>query len=608
ATVATRAAVRTARPPDRLTALLPWGIAALAIIAALWGWAARPKPPGTSQQYIRLGDGTNVGEEIAFLNLSPDGSTIVFRDNSQNGRLWLKRRGALTPVVVPGTERANYPTFSPDGQWIAFIADGRLKKIRLDGGAAVTLADSALGGFGGVAWMGDGTLTFVGPQFGVISRVSVSGGAPAHVLDDTAVAGFGFGGLAPLPKGRGLLFTVCNSGCVTMAVHVLDLRTRAHHLVLDNVSKASYLPSGELLYIRRDGAALVAPFDLSTLEISGAAVPVLEDVNVSSFLLANLAWSLNGTLVYVQGTGASNETELVRVDRRGNATLVDSSWHGDFNSFALAPDGRRVAVGVGSVSGALSIWLRSLAPGPFTRLTFGGGDRRPAWSSDGRIVAYVHDTLNASVVFARRVDGSGPEHLLARLDRQVQEVTWSPRGDWLVLRTDNGSAGAGDLVGIRTNGDTTPVSLVNSSYSEMHPAVSPDERWIAYVSNESGLNEVYVRPFPATNTARWQVSSGGGEGPRWSPDGRELYFAANNSVMAASLRVTPTFEVTAVHRLFDLPVAVYAWDTFHPSWNVLPNGQGFLMLRNRRSIEVQQVSRVVYMENWFADVRARMAH
>ena len=170
------------------------------------------------------------------------------------------------------------------------------------------------------------------------------------------------------------------------------------------------------------------------------------------------------------------------------------------------------------------------------------GDRpgRPT----GARSAFIHDSATTSVVYARPADGSTPQRLLARLDRQVQEVTWSPDGRWLLMRTDNGTAGLGDIVGIRTSGDTTPVALVEDNFTELQPAVSPDGRWLAYTSNESGAQEVYVRSFPGTTGGRWQVSNGGGIQPRWSSDGRELYFKSANRLIAARVETARGFEVT----------------------------------------------------------------
>jgi serine/threonine-protein kinase len=508
-------------------------------------------------------------------------------------------------VSIPGTERANNPVFSPDGEWIAFVADGRLKKIRPGGGAAITLADSAGGPFGGPAWLDDGTVIYVAPNLSDLMRVSAAGGPSMVALRDPALAGFGIAGPRPLPHARGLLFTACASGCVTMNVQAYDLRTGRRHVLLEDAATAWYLPTRQLLYVRRDGAALVAPFDLDRLEITGAAVPVLEGVLVTEGY-AQLAWSPAGTLAYLRGSGVDTEREVVRVGRNGAASPIDTAWHGGFNSLALAPDGQRLAVGAGLASGALGIWIKQLDRGPFTRLTFGGQDRRPAWSPDGRVVAFIRDSGNTGAVFARPADGSAPDRRLARIDRQIQEVTWSPDGRWLVVRTDNGSAGAGDLVGVHTTGDTAPVSLVASEFTELHPAISPDGRWLAYTSNESGTNEVYVRPFPATGSGRWQVSNGGGQVPVWARDGREIYFVdAPGNLVAARVRPGPAFEVAELRPLFDA-LGTFTLDTFHQLYDVLPGGRGFVFLRERRSGREAAAPAIVYAEDWLTDIEARI--
>jgi serine/threonine-protein kinase len=391
-----------------------------------------------------------------------------------------------------------------------------------------------------------------------------------------------------------------------MQIHVLDLGTGREHLLLGDAVSASYLPTGHLLYVRRDGAAMAAPFDLHDLKISGPAVQVLENVRLATGA-AFLAWSPAGVLNYVQGSGGGVDLEIVRVTRAGVPSAIDSAWHGGFNSLAQSPDGRRLAVGVGLANGALGIWIKQLDRGPFSRLTFSGQDRRPAWSPDGRQVAFIRDSLTGSSMYARVIDGSAPERPLVRLDRPVQEVTWSPDARWLVLRTDDGARGAGDIVGVRTTGDTTPVPLVASSFTELHPAVSPDGRWLAYTSNESGTNEVYVRPFPATNGGRWQVSNGGGLEPRWSPDGRELYFLDGTRLVAVPVRASSTtFDTGEPQPLFE--ASRFVIDIFHTSYEVLPGGRGFIFARQRETGRPATQPALVQAENWFADVRAKTAH
>jgi serine/threonine-protein kinase len=599
-------ASRPAGPLGRALAWAPWALALGAAGAALWAWRGRAPRSEASWQYITFGGGLVPTVGAPSLALSPDGASLVVRDNAQNGTLWLKRRSELEAVRIPGTERASRPGFSPDGQWILFFADGRLKKIRPGEGSAVTLADTTDGTLGGAAWLDDGTVVYVGPSLSTMSRVSAGGGPSTVVLAPTkALAGFGLGSLSGLPGARGVVFTVCNSGCVNMSVHVLDLRTKEEHLLLDGVVTASYLPTGHLLIVRRDGSAQAAPFDPAALRITGPAVPVLDGVLTNNGA-AFMTWSPSGTLVYVRGTAAGADLEAVRVTREGVVAPIDSAWHGGFNSIGLSPDGRRLAVGVGLASGTLGIWIKQLDRGTFTRLTFGGQDRRPVWAPDGREVAFLRDSLNTTSVFARRVDGSAPERLVARLGAQVQEATYSPDGRWLVLRTDNGGAGAGDILAVRSSGDSAAVPLVESPFTELHPAVSPDGRWLAYTSIESGTNEIYVRPFPATTGARWQVSNGGGTQPRWSSDGRELYFLDGGTrLVAAQVRTAPAFEVTGLRPLFD--AGALAVDAFHTSYEALPGGRAFVFLRSRQIGQPASGVTVVQAEHWLDDVRARTA-
>ena len=582
--------------------LWPAGVA-LAVALAVWGWTLARRAPPVSWQYVSFGDSVAVNQIGGgpALTIAPDGNTIVVRDNVQNGRLWLKRRGELAATPIPGTERANNPVFSPDGEWVAFVADGHLKKVRISGGATMTLADSAAGGYGGAAWLDERSLVYVSPNLNELRRVSAAGGAPVTVLRDSSGGGVGFP--VALPGGRGVLFQNCSSGCVTMGVHVLDLKSGAQKLLIADVAQAWLLPDGRLFYVRRDGVGLVAKFDLGRLEIVGAAAPVLEGVAVIGGV-AQLAWSRDGTLLYQVGQSQS-DVEVVRVTRAGLATPIDTAWRGAFNSIALAPDGRRIAVGAGSTNGGLNIWVKQLDHGPFTRLTFGGGDRRPAWSADGRMLAFIRDSSGTGVVVVKPADGSGADRTAVHLDRQLQEVAWSRNGQWLIVRTDNGAAGSGDILAVRAGGDGAPVPLAASPFTEIEPALSPDGRWLAYVSNESGTNEVFVRPFPDAATARFQVSNGGGVEPLWSSDGRELFFLEGRQrLMAAQIRTAGGFAVLEVRPLFDANAFVHAG--FHQSYDVARDGRSFLMLRPRQLAAGSQTPQIVRVDSWFADVRAKL--
>jgi serine/threonine-protein kinase len=578
----------------------------LAVLGALaaWGWlrAARAGSNGTAWSYVTFGDSGIVSPGNQALAISPDGSTITYKTAGQDSRLWVKKRGELTPRAIPGTERAIAPTFSPDGQWIAFTADLHLKKVRAEGGAVVTLADSVW--LGGAAWLDDETLIFADEAFNELRRVTAAGEAQTTVVRDSTIFGLSSSNFTPLPGARGALFVSCTAGCATMGLRVVDLKSRRQHLLLADVAGGWYLPDGHLLYVRRDGAALVAPFDLRHLEMSGASVPVLEGVQVGGGW-AQLGVSRTGTLIFVHGTGLTTDQLVVRASREGLVAPIDSGWIGQFNSLALSPDGHRLAVGAGGNNGQLNIWLRPLDHGPATRLTFGGQERRPAWSPDGRQVAFVRDTSNTTVVNVRPADGTGTDRRLAWLDRVVQEVAWSPDGRWLVLRTDNGAPGAGDLVGIRLDGESKPVPLVATSFTELGPTFSPDGHWLAYSSNESGRNEIYVRPFPATDAGRWQVSGNGGAEPIWSADGREIFFLDPvAAMMAVPVQTTPAFAAGAPHRLFDASFAIDVG--FHQSYTVTRDGREFLLIAPRQTGARDRPTTLVLAENWFADVRSRL--
>ena len=406
-------ATRTNRPNVLLV-----GVTVLAMAAAAAAWLRAPHEQAPQWQTIVLSDSIEMDGPGSLIALSPDGRNILFRKSMQNSPLWLKRADQLDAIPIPGTERGVGPAFSPDGEWVAFTADRKLRKVRLDGGAATTLVDSTGSQEYSIAWLDDNTIVYVAPSGSELRRVSASGGAYTVALADSVLRTFGLVNVQPLPDSRGVLVSVCSSNCATAVLSVVNLATGTITELLPDVLSAWYLPGGSLLYVRADFTALVAPFDLDAQRITGPAITVLDGATVHALFRAVplLAVSRTGTLLFARGTAGSGNTELVWVDQEGRDARIDSSWTGLFNSFAVAPEGRRLAVGMRTSNGALALYLKQLSGGVFSRLTFGGQDRRPIWSPDGQTVAFIRDSLGSSgggvreLVFANDLDGDIAAH------------------------------------------------------------------------------------------------------------------------------------------------------------------------------------------------------
>jgi len=603
ATEATRSTGGTAgRRRLQIATAIALGAMILASVAWLHARGSGEQP--IERRYVALGDAAQVVSNQAVgspFALSPDGSVLAFVGDTLD-RIWIKHREMLDPTPIAGTEHASDPVFSPDGQWIAYIADGQLRKIRVDGGPSTTLADSA-GNRYGIAWLDDGTLVYTAASQLGLRRVAATGGAVSIALADSVLHGDGALFPTALPQSRGVLFEDCTSNCATTSLHVLDLKTGKQKKLIDGVTMGWYLPNGELLYLGPDGVANAVPFDLDRLATTGVSIPVLQGVSILSNR-AMLAWSPSGKLVYEEANASADALSLRYANRAGAMTNADPAWTGRFNSFAISPDGHRAAVSVTTPGAGIDIWIKQLDTGPFTRLTFSGHDRRPTWSPDGRAVAFVRDAADGrgADVYARAADGAGTDRRLAHLDRTIQEVTWSHDGRWLLVRTDNAQAGNGDIVALSTLGASAPVPVATSRFRELEPALSPDERWVAYVSNESGRNEVYVTPFPAAGGSRSQISNGGGGSPVWSADGKQLYFLdAASRLIAAQVAADPDFHVTALTPLFDATRFNYA--AYHQAFAVMPDGR-FAFI-DRPGQPTTNAVRLVEIDNWFADLKAK---
>ena len=560
-----------------LPALLLAAISAL----ALWGWWRRPPvtPQPLARYEVRLPyfASTRLSYTGGSLAISPDGATIAYIGRKEQGvrSLWVRDRASLEAKELAGTELADAPFFSPDGEWIAYFLNGAMWKVRVSGGAPTLVTDSANVNVPSGVWSPDGTIYFTGAGFDL--RLVTNSGSSRALQLAVPAANIAWAFPAILPRTDAILATVCTNNCATMTVFALDLKTKKQYDLVRGAARGWYVP-GYLVYARQDGNVYAQPFDPKTLALSGAPTPLVSNVRTLLGITPELAFSSNGTMVHLDA-GVVQDLQVVRVDRAGAHHLVDPDWQGSFNSMALSPDGRQLALSVVQ-TGHTDLWIKQLDRGPLTRLTFEGNiNYRPAWTPDGRSVGFISDRTGRSLPYVVRADGSGAATPVALPDtNQMDEITWSNDGKWIVYRI-------GVVAGLRRLykyriGDSTTTAIDPGKFDQYMPALSPDGRWLAYSTVESGREEVYVRPFPNTSDARWQVSNAGGSAPVWASGGRELIFADSaNRIVSTAIAPGNAFVSAAPVVLFNLESLVMP--PFHQGFSVAPDGKSFIFYEDR---------------------------
>ncbi|MBI1966867.1 MAG: protein kinase [Gemmatimonadetes bacterium] len=578
-------------------------LTALSAAIAVWSWL-RPVPKPVTRVTIALppSEALRPAATRRFA-LSPDGARMAYIGPDTVGtRLWVRELRELNARPLPGTEAAHSPFFSPDGRFVAFFTrnPGSLKVVAVEGGPARTVVADSAGPWGG-DWTPDGTVYFYRAN-GVVGRIPAAGGAVQQVSTlDSASGEREHDWVQVLPNRKGALVTVWRGVLASADIAVLDFasgRTR----VLTRGVQAHYAAPGYLVYVTADGKLWVAPFDQGRLALSGPAIPILEGVRIDQTSgTAQFALSATGTLLY-QTTGSGEREQLVWVDRGGRVTPIDSSWWGQFNSLALSPDGRRLAVSI-AAEGGEQIWVKQLATGPLTRLTFEGETNgRPAWTPDGTRLAFVSSRRGKQQLWVKRADGSAQEELLVTDTRQIDEGLPLRDGS-VIYRVGSGGYGVRDILAIRPGIDSAPHPLIVTPVDEYSAAPSPDGRWLAYTSEESGRREVYVRPFPETNRAKWQVSVGGGSEPVWAHSSRELFYrGGREELMVAAVPPGPTFATATPRQL--LPGSEeFDSDGYHAYYAVTPDDRRFVMVR--RDLREAEAGLVLVL-NWLAELKSRL--
>ena len=636
---ATATTVGAGGPASRRLAV-PALMAVMLLTGALAAWAwMRPSRIATSvaRYPTTLGapgalDGLTLATEAA---LSPDGASLVFRSPLTGpGQLYIKRRDEVLARPLAGTEGGSGPFFSPDGAWIGFVANGQLRRIPSAGGASLKLADSVHALYNRGAWLEDGSIVYYDLPTHTLRRLR-SGDATSQVIVPPAKIGGRFPMLpTPLPSSRGFLFTAHLTNCVgpvscrPFRVYVYDMRRDTVRTLFDDAIGAWYVPTGHVLYLTSAGTLMAAPWDNAALAPNGRPVAVLDGIQAPGFLI-----SKEGTAYYLLGRpefapGPVPNAAVVWVDRRGHVEPVDSSWQvntgGTYTTgnvetdwgLALSPDGRRIALTLLTDRGT-DIWIKQLPTGPASRLTlYPGVDRSPAWTPDGQAVTFLSDRplatntarpVNPFNVWQQNADGTGEARLLWGKDGPT-DAFWSPDGRWIVLGAtrSTGASAQGEILAAHPGVDSLARGIVATGYDETGAALSPDSRWLAYVSNEQGTAEVFVRPFPDVNGGKWQVSSGGGSAPLWARSGRELFYVANRKMHVVRIDPGPPFSAEPPRVLFAIPDRVRAGSLVRGTFAITPDAQRFLMVRDNSWGDMAGTPALVVVQSFFDELRAKL--
>jgi serine/threonine protein kinase len=577
----------------KLRELLPWAVAGLFLLATvtlaiLYFRRAAPADERPVRFVISMPE---KAAEIATPLISPDSRTIAFLATSDGKRfLYVRPLDSVTAYRLNGTDDAYMPFWSPDSRYLGFFSDNKLKKIEVSGGPAQTLCDARNAAGGG--WNRDGVIIF-GMETNGMQRVSAAGGSPTLVLklDDSrkeAVQAYP----SFLPDGRHFLYQSWNGSGDETNIFVASLDGGERKPLMKNDSNAAYVAPGYLLFARNT-TLMAQSFDAAKLQLSGEPFPVVEQVAFSvASGYSNFSVSDNGTLVYWNGSPLSRQ--LVWFDRAGKQLNVVGP-PGEYNDVVLSPDEKRAALQRDDSTNS-DIWLMDLERGVPGRFTFSPElDDDPAWSPDGNSIVFNSGRGGVRGLYRKASSGAGNEELLAKADVVTNGIDWSADGKFIVFESSDPQRG-GNLWVLPLFGEMKPYVVLQTEFNESHGRFSPDSRWLAYVSNESGRNEVYVQSFPPSG-GKWQVSTTGGSQPHWRSDGKELfYMTPDRKLMAVDVNPQQSFEVGAPKLLFQTTVARYEAPN---RYAVSRDGQRFLI--NSAVEEVSHTMTVVL--NWTAEIK-----
>ncbi len=593
-------AVTIAPPPAGRWRELAWVLAGLAVLmAVVLGWM-RLRPASVAPNVplhlsVSLGPTQELSDDgDLLLALSPDGSRLVFtaRRGSDREQLYLRQLDRPEVTPIPSTVGAANPCFSPDGKWVAFNAEGKLKKVSLDGGEPQVLCDAQ---WGQISWGRDDKIIFTLNYNTGLWRVSASGGTPEKLTSpDLSKGELGHFWPQVLPDGKSVLFTAFSTPIEKARIAVLSLETRQWRVLIEGGIFARYVPTGHLVYARAK-TMMAVPFDLASLKVTGPPVAVLEDIPAhSSNGNSQFSISENGVLAYVPASTLTPDRMLVSVDRQGVARPLTDRLKGYFDP-RLSPDGRRLAVTIEDSNKSSDVWVYELDRGVLSRLTSGPTlEFSPVWTPDGKHMVFVLERPIYDL-FWKAADGSSAEQPLLTSGNDKFPGSVSPDGQVLAF-AENHPETRMDLWILPLEGERKPKPFLQTPYLEHSPAFSPDGHWLAYQSNESGRDEIYVQAYPGPG-GKVQISTDGGGAPVWARSGRELFYRSGRKLFAVPVKTSPQFTAEKPVQLFEGP---YAWVLYRPGYDVTPDGQHFIMVKIPEGSAPRQINVIV---NWFDELR-----
>ena len=617
---------RLPHPVSRWRHTLPWAITAGAFAAtavlmlcAPWRTAPGPKPVRFTVAPAGALPLPSSGPFRDFA-LSPDGEHLVYttRGGNQNGELWVRAVDQLEAVQVRVPDNPQAPFISADSKWIGFFTAGEIRKVSMSGGPAISVCRFANGGTGsdasrGASWGPNDTIVFATTALstGLLS-VSAAGGEPTVLTKPDQKQGE-LDHVFPsfLPGSQVVLFTITNaSGLDSSQVAVLDLKTGQRKILIRGGGAAEYVGSarGGYLVYAASGALRAVRFDPVRLDVLSDPVPVLDQVRTKSTGAAEFSVSRQGALVYLPGGVALSQGAdhtLVWADGKGHEEPIKAPPRA-YQRGTLSPDGTRIALDVRDQEN--DIWIWDLAHETLTRLTADPApDSFPVWTTDSRRIIFSSARNGASNLYWQLADGSGPVERLTTSPNVQSPMSAAPDGSGIVVRENRASA---DLFFMRLDGKRELQPLLQSAFQEHNGVISPDGRWLAYDSNDSGQAEVYVRPYPNVNGGHWQISTRGGGAPLWAPNGRELFY------LDATDHLTRVPVQPPANGAFNFGSATRLLDTaYYPArptrnYDISRDGQRFLMIKDGvtpqpGSPAAAQASMVVVL-NWLEELKARV--